>query len=72
MRCVPCALWQDGKISSSEWGMAVFKRPKLLKTYFGNAASENDIASAFERIDRDGSGYLDWDEFLTGAQRGGA
>ena len=43
----------------------------MLKKYFGDASSENDIARAFDRIDTDGSGSLDWEEFLAAAQRAG-
>jgi len=40
----------DGKVSSKEWGSAVFQNKDLLSKYFGGA-SMSEIGHAFNRID---------------------
>lgn len=53
----------DGKVSSKEWGHAVYKNQDTMKTYFGGSTLE-EIGETFNRIDIDGNNSLSWDEFI--------
>ena len=53
----------DGKVSSKEWGSAVYKNQDIMKKYFGGRTLE-EIGRAFNRIDADNSDSLTWDEFV--------
>jgi len=55
----------DGKVSSKEWGHAVFTNKDLLSKYFGGQTI-NEIGKQFRRLDLDQSNYLTWDEFESG------
>jgi Ca2+-binding EF-hand superfamily protein len=57
----------DGKVSSKEWGSAVFQNKDLLSKYFGGA-SMSEIGHAFNRIDSNKSDALTWDEFSSDAK----
>ncbi len=52
----------DGKVSSKEWGSAVFKNQEILKKYFGGSTL-SEIGHAFNTIDIDNNGSLTWTEF---------
>lgn len=58
----------DGRVTSKEWGSAVFKNKEVLAKYFGGK-DVKAIGKAFKRLDADGSGDLTWDEFVSGSQR---
>ena len=57
----------DGKVTSKEWGKAIGKNAELMMKYFGGA-SKKEIGKAFNRLDLDGNGSLDWDEFIFGVE----
>ena len=54
----------DSKVSSKEWGSAVYKNQDIMKKYFGGSTLV-EIGKAFNRIDEDKSDSLTWDEFVT-------
>lgn len=61
----------DGKVSSQEWGRAVYKNQDLMKKHFGgNNLSE--IGHAFNRIDSDNNDSLTWIEFAAEVKTYGA
>ena len=58
----------DGRISSTEWARGMSTDGTTMTKYFGGATYE-DLAHAFTRIDTNGSGYLNFDEIVSAAQR---
>ena len=57
----------DGKVTSKEWGKAVGKNSELMMKYFGGA-SKKELGKAFNRLDLDQNGSLDWEEFIFGVE----
>ena len=57
----------DGKVTSKEWGSSLSKNKELMGKYFGGSSMQ-EIGKAFKRLDSNGDGELDWEEFLHGAE----
>ena len=57
----------DGKVTSKEWGSSLSKNKELMGKYFGGSSMQ-EIGKAFKRLDLNGDGELDWEEFLHGAE----
>jgi Ca2+-binding EF-hand superfamily protein len=52
----------NGKVSGKEWGSMVWNEKKVMAKFFGGTDMAS-IGNAFNRIDRDGSDSLTWQEF---------
>mmetsp|Transcript_27820 Transcript_27820/g.36268 ORF Transcript_27820/g.36268 Transcript_27820/m.36268 type:complete len:185 (+) Transcript_27820:55-609(+) len=57
----------DGKVTSKEWGGAVFRNQDLMSKHFGGATL-SEIGHAFNRIDINKDDSLTWEEFTTSAK----
>lgn len=64
-----CDTSGDGQVNIMEWGKCVVDNDEVLARVFGGT-EDMDFAAFFDRMDKDGSHQVSWDEFEAAAAAG--